>query len=438
MQKGTFDMVGETLNADVAADVYSRVTWRIVPVLFACYVIAYLDRINIGFAKLQMKSDLGFSDATYGLGAGIFFIGYFLFEVPSNLLLVRIGARKTVTRIMVVWGLTSASMAFIQGPWLFYTLRLFLGIFEAGFFPGIILYFTLWYPADRLARIIAIFSSEFAVAGVVGGPLSGWIMTDLAGHAGLRGWQWMFILEGLPATLAGLLVFAYLDDRPGEARWLTVDEKALVQRNLGVGTMGGGHGASTFRAAFRDPRIYVMAFSWFCFICGVYMISFWLPTLIRELGVSDPLRVGLLAAIPFGASVVGMILTGAHSDRVLERRWHTAVPAFLGAVALIGLVYTRSSVAASFALLTVASIGINTTVPLFWSIPASYVKGAAAAGSIALINSLGLIGGFVSPFVLGRIRTDLGSLDAGNWLVAGVLAAGGILILLAVPRTTSA
>ena len=418
-------------------DVYAKVTWRLVPLLFVCYVLSYLDRINVGFAQLQMKSDLGFSDAVYGLGAGIFFVGYFLFEVPSNLLLEKIGARKTMTRIMVIWGLVSACMAFVHAPWAFYVLRFFLGVFEAGFFPGIILYFTYWYPGAYRARIIAIFMSGIAVAGVVGGPLSGWIMNDLAGYLGLKGWQWMFILEGLPTTFLGLFILFYLDDRPDEAKWLTAEEKALIRHNLeleqaGAHSGGHGHDLKSFLSALKDPKVYVLSFAYFCFICGVYMISFWLPTLIKEMGVSNPLHVGLLAAIPYSITTVGMIAIGIHSDRTLERRWHCAIPAFVGALALIGLVYSTGNMVMSFVLLSLASLGIITTMPLFWSIPTGYLKGAAAAGGIAFINSLGLIGGFMSPFVLGWIKTSTGSLELGNWLMAGVMAVGGLVILLAV------
>lgn len=430
---------GREFRGEIAtrpADVYAKVTRRLVPLLFVCYVLSYLDRINVGFAQLQMKSDLGFSDAVYGLGAGIFFIGYFLFEVPSNLMLEKIGARKTITRIMVIWGLVSAGMAFVHAPWLFYVMRFLLGVFEAGFFPGIILYFTYWYPGAYRARIIAIFMSGIAVAGVLGGPLSGWIMNDMAGVWGLKGWQWMFILEGLPTTLLGLYVFFYLDDKPDDARWLTAEEKALIRRNLELERAGhaGGHGHDlhSFWAALKDPKVYVLSFSYFCFICGVYMISFWLPTLIKEMGVSNPLHVGLLAAIPYSVTTAGMIAIGYSSDRTLERRWHCAIPAFLGAVALIGLVYAAGNMLMSFVLLSLASLGIITTMPLFWSIPTGYLKGAAAAGGIAFINSLGLIGGFVSPFVLGWIKTSTGSLELGNWLMAGVMAAGGLVILLAV------
>lgn len=423
-------------SAATPAAVYAKVTRRLVPLLFLCYVMAYLDRINIGFAQLQMKSDLGFSDAVYGLGAGIFFVGYFLFEIPSNLLLERIGARKTITRIMVVWGLISAGMAFTHAPWLFYVLRFLLGVFEAGFFPGIILYFTYWYPGAYRTRVTAIFTSAFAVAGVVGGPLSGLIMTEMPGVLGLAGWQWMFILEGLPTTLLGLFVFAYLDDRPETARWLAPEEKALLARNLNAerldSTSASAHGLASFAAVIRDPKIYLMAFSWFCFICGVYMINFWLPTLIRDMGFTNALDIGLLAAIPYGVAMVGVIANGYHSDHALERRWHCALPAFVGALALVALIPAQGHVVLSFALLSLAAPCIFTTVPLFWSMPSAYLRGSAAAGGIALINSLGLVGGFASPFALGWIKTATGSLALGNWLIAGLLVAGGLVVLLAV------
>lgn len=415
--------------------VYAKVAWRIVPVVFFCYVLAYLDRINIGYAQLQMKSDLGFSDAVYGLGAGIFFLGYFLFEVPSNLLLVTVGARKTITRIMVIWGLTSAAMAFIQVPWMFYVLRFFLGVFEAGFFPGVILYLTFWFPGAYRGRAIALFASATAIAGLVGGPLSGWVMTDFAGYAGLKGWQWMFIIEGLPATVMGLFVFCYLDDKPDDAKWLTTGEKALIQDHLRAEQPNGdvhGHGLSALWATMRDPVIYMLAFSWFCFICGIYMISFWLPTLIKEMGVSDPLHVGLLAAIPYGVAIAGTIVIGLHSDRTLERRWHCAVPAFCTTVGLIGLVFSGGNVVLAFMFLSLAAFGTTTVVPLFWSIPTAYVKGTAAAAGIAFINTLGLVGGFLSPFVLGLIKTHTGSLDWGNWLMAGTMAVGATVLLVGV------
>lgn len=413
---------------------YTKITLRLIPLLFICYIAAYLDRINVGFAQLQMKSELGFSDAVYGLGAGIFFLGYFLFEVPSNLWLQKIGARKTITRIMVVWGLISAAMAFVHAPWLFYLLRFLLGVFEAGFFPGVILYFTFWYPGKYRGRVIALFSSAFAVAGILGGPISGWIMSDFHGFKGLSGWQWMFIIEGLPTMLLGLFVYFYLDDRPEDAAWLSEQQKELVRSDLERENIGApsSHGLGAYLSAMRDPRVYALALSWFCFICGIYMISFWLPTIIKDMGFSSPLDIGLLAAIPYGIATLGMILVGVSSDRTLERRWHCAIPAFIGAASLVALPQVQGNVVVSFILLSVGSLGIFTTVPLFWTIPTAYLKGTAAAGGIAFINSLGLIGGFVSPFVLGWIRTATGTLVIGNWLVAGVLIIGGLSLLISV------
>ena len=431
--------MSQNYTGQQAERTYSKVTLRLIPFLFVCYVVSYLDRINVGYAQLQVKGDLGFSDAVYGLGAGIFFIGYFLFEVPSNLLLERIGAKRTICRIMILWGLASACMAFVRTPMTFYIVRFTLGVFEAGFFPGIILYLTYWFPGSRRARIIAMFMSGIAIAGVIGGPLSGWIMTDFNGVGGMAGWQWMFIIEGLPACFLGLYVLFRFDDRPEDAAWLSREEKALIRHHLDLEAGGGpvphhGTGEHSLMQVLRDPRVYVLSFAYFCFICGVYVISFWLPTFIKEMGVTSALRVGLLSVIPYGITAVGMILIGRHSDRTLERRWHCAIPAFLGAVGLVAMVYTpASNMPLAIAFLSLASLGIITTMPLFWAIPTAYLKGSAAAGGIAFVNSLGLIGGFVSPFALGWIKTATGSLSWGLFAMAGVMVAGGLTLLFAVP-----
>ena len=422
-------------SAAAVSGVYTKMMWRVTPILLLCYILAYLDRINIGYAQLQMKYDLGFSDAVYGLGAGIFFVGYLLFEVPSNLLLVKVGARRTIARIMVIWGLISASMAFIHAPWMFYALRFLLGAFEAGFFPGVVLYLTYWFPGAYRGRALAVFSSATALAGLIGGPLSGWVLKEASGYAGLAGWQWMFIIEGLPTTLMGLFVFARLCDGPGEAIWLSAEEKQLVQSDLLAErrqSSGDSHGLAALWTVMRNPVIYIIAFSWFCFICGIYMLNFWLPTIIKDLGISDPLHVGLLAAIPYGISIAAMIAVVMHSDRTLERRWHCAVPAFVGALGLVGLVFTSGDIVLSFIMLSLVAIATTTTVPLLWSIPTAYVKGTSAAAGIAFINSLGLVGGFLSPFVLGWIKTSTGSLDWGNWLMAGLMAMGGVAIVVGV------
>ena len=330
----------DAAGRDEQAQVYRRVSLRLIPFLFICYVAAYLDRINIGFAQLQMKADLGFSDAVYGLGAGIFFFGYALFEVPSNLLLVRIGARKTLLRIMVLWGLTSAGMMFVTTPTQLYIARFLLGLFEAGFFPGIILYFTYWYPSGMRAKIIALFMSGMAVAGIVGGPLSGWIMNDMAGINGWAGWQWMFLIEGLPAVALGVMAWFLLEDRPGQAKWLSQREKDIIERTLQQDQrdLGPAHHGS-LAGAMRDPKIYILAFAYFTFIAGTYVITFWLPTIVKSFGVSDPLRIGMLTAIPYIIGAIGMVVLSRHSDRTRERRWHAAGAAFLGGAGLVAATF---------------------------------------------------------------------------------------------------
>lgn len=410
---------------------YRKVTLRLIPFLFICYVAAYLDRINVGFAQLQMQSALGFSDAVYGLGAGIFFAGYFLFEVPSNLLLEKIGARKTLVRIMILWGMTSASMLFITSPTVFYFLRFMLGVFEAGFFPGMIFYFTYWYPANRRARVMALFLTAVAMAGVVGGPVSGWAIARLSGVGGLAGWQWLFLMEGLPSCVLGVIAFFYLDDTPESASWLSGDEKAIIRQQLHADAASGPlFRDHSFGKAMRAPRVYAMAFSWFTFICGVYAISFWLPALIKGAGVSDPFAIGLYSMIPYGAAVVAMIVISRHSDATGERRWHTALCALIGAGGLIAIPFTGTDLKLALFVLSVGTAVIFTLQPLFWAIATDYLGGTpAAAGTIALINSLGLTGGFVSPSILGWVKTATGSLTNGLYVIAALLVVGAILTL---------
>lgn len=427
---GALDAAGR----DEQAQVYRRVSLRLIPFLFICYVAAYLDRINIGFAQLQMKADLGFSDAVYGLGAGIFFFGYALFEVPSNLLLERIGARKTLLRIMVLWGLTSAGMMFVTTPTQLYIARFLLGLFEAGFFPGIILYFTYWYPSGMRAKIIALFMSGMAVAGIVGGPLSGWIMNDMAGINGWAGWQWMFLIEGLPAVALGVMAWFLLEDRPGQAKWLSQREKDIIARTLQQDQrdLGPAHHGS-LAGAMRDPKIYILAFAYFTFIAGTYVITFWLPTIVKSFGVSDPLRIGMLTAIPYIIGAIGMVVLSKHSDRTRERRWHAAGAAFLGGAGLVAATFLSDNLALALVALSFATIGILATMPLFWAMPTAYLSGPAAAGGIALINSLGLIGGFVSPFVIGWFKTATGRVDYGLYFVTALMVLGALVLLIGVP-----
>lgn len=415
-------------------EIFSKVTRRLIPFLFICYVFAYLDRINVGIASLQMKQDIGLSDAVYGLGAGIFFLGYVLFEVPSNLLLVKIGAKLTFIRIMVAWGITSSLMFFVQTATHFYILRFLLGVFEAGFFPGVVLYLTYWYPSARRGKIIALFMSAIAVSGIIGGPLSGWIMTATHGAHGVSGWQWMFLIEGIPSVVLGLLVPRFVFDRPSEANWLTSQEKESLERILAQDRAATAGDRSGFGAALKDARLWVLAFVYFAIAAGVYVLTFWLPQIIKGLGVSDPLHIGLLTAIPFLACAFGMVLIGRHSDRHGERRWHVAICMLIGAAALVTSTFTGGSLPIALAALTVATVCIISTMPIFWTIPAAYLSGTAAAGGIAMINSIGLIGGFVSPTIIGWIKTTSGSLTNGLYVFAGVLVVGAVVLLLGVPR----
>ena len=424
-----------THSADETARIYSKVTWRLIPFLFVCYVASYLDRINIGFAQLQMKQDLDFSDAVYGLGAGIFFFGYFLFEVPSNLLLEKYGARKTLLRIMVLWGIVSACMMFVKTPMQFYVARFLLGVFEAGFFPGIVLYLTYWYPSGMRGRIIAMFMSAIAIAGIVGGPLSGWIMNELAGANGWKGWQWMFLLEGLPSVALGFLVLLILDDHPDNAKWLSTREREVLDYNLDQDKRGVDvEHHHSLGQAFRDPKIYILSLAYFTFICGVYAISFWLPTIIKSYGITDPLQIGLWTSIPYIAGGIGMVVISKHSDKTLERRWHAALSGFVGGAGLLVASFLGGNFGLALVALSIATIGILATMPLFWTIPTAYLSGTAAAGGIALINSLGLIGGFVSPFVIGYIKTATGSVNYGLYFITALLVIGGVVLLAGIPR----
>jgi D-galactonate transporter len=411
---------------------YARVSRRLLPFLFLCYVVAYLDRVNVGFAKLQMQADLQLSDTVYGLGAGIFFLGYFLFEVPANLLMLRVGARRWIARIMASWGLVSAAMMFTDSPASFYLMRFLLGVAEAGFFPGVILYLTYWYPAQRRARIVAIFMSGVAVAGVAGGPLSGWIMSHFAGQAGLAGWQWLFLLEGLPAVALGVATLACLDDGIDDARWLDDEEKALLKQELARD--GAPRGQWTLRHVFGSGRVWILALVYFLFVMGLYGVGFWLPQLIRNSGVQDVLDIGLLTAIPYGIAAAAMVIVARHSDRSGERRWHAALAAFAGAVGLVASTVYANNAPLALAALSVATAGILSTFPVFWSIPTAMLGGSAAAAGIAMINSLGNLAGFVSPYLVGAIRDATHSTANGMLLLAASLAAGGALVLACVGR----
>jgi ACS family tartrate transporter-like MFS transporter len=379
----------------------SKVRRRLLPFLFALYIVAYLDRINVGFAALQMNREIGLSQTAFGFGAGIFFLGYFIFEIPSNLILRRLGARRWIARIMVTWGLTAAAMMFVRGASSFHALRFLLGIAEAGFFPGIIYYLTFWFPQRERARAIALFMTATALAGVIAGPLSGLLLT-LHGSGGLSGWQWMFLLEGIPAIAMGIVVWRYLPDHPGEAQWLTPLERdalvAIIEAD--TGSRSSAH-ADLFRA-MRSARVWLLTLFYFLFAFGLYGISFWLPQILKGFGTMSVVAVGFASAIPFAAAAVAMVLVGRSSDRMRERRVHLALCALAGAAGFFAAAYARSPIL-ELACITLAAAATSSCVGPFWAIPAGFLTEAAAAGGIALINSVGNLGGFAGPYVAGFI-----------------------------------
>ncbi|CAE6740676.1 MFS transporter [Paraburkholderia haematera] len=415
---------------------YRKVSMRIIPFLFLCYVVSFLDRINIGFAQLQMKHDLGFSDAMYGLGAAVFYIGYVLCEVPSNMLLARFGARRTFTRIMLLWGIASVGMMLVSKPAHFYVLRFMLGVFEAGFFPGIVLYLTYWYPARRRAAVLSIFFAGVAVAGVLGGLVSGWIMRDMGGVMGLFGWQWMFVIEGAPAIVLGLLAAFYLVDGPQHATWLNAAEKAqlIAQRDEDRRVSSDAHSSRSVMQSLRNPRVYLFAFIYFSLTCASLTLNFWMPLMIRDFGVHDVLAISLYTVIPNAVGAVGLILIARHSDRRGERRRHFAVCTIGGGIALSLLTLHLSSFPAMLAILSLAAVLIFAALPIFWTVPSGYLSGTAAAAGIALISSIGITSGIVSPWVIGLIKTHTGSMDNALYLLAALLFVSGVALLVGVPK----
>ncbi|WP_176055001.1 MFS transporter [Paraburkholderia caribensis] len=420
-------------GSECSSRLYRRLDRRLLPFLLICYLFACLDRNNVGLAKLQMQTDLGFSDLQYGIGAGIFFVGYALCEVPSNLLLARTGARKAISRILVLWGLTSAAMALAHDVSTFYALRFLLGVFEAGFTPGILFYLTFWYPESRMANAIAAVMIGGPLAGVAAGPVSMWVMTTFAGAIGLDGWRWMFLLEGLPCVVLGLAARALLVDRPAQAIWLTANDKHQLAADVPQ-PQATQH---NFARVASDPRVYLMAAAYFCIICGIYFVNFWLPELLRLNGVIDPVRLGVYSSIPFVMATLGMLVVGRSSDRSNERRWHSAIPAFVSALSLAFTAWTASGLGIVLVSISIATASMWMAYTVFWAIPPAYLKGAAAAGGIALINTIGVIGGFLSPIAIGWLRTTSADLRSGLWLIVGVMGAGAVL-LAAIRKRSSA
>ena len=415
------------------ARTYRKVDVRIVPFLFFCYILAYLDRVNVGFAKLQMLQDLSLGDAAFATGAGIFFIGYFFFEVPSNVLLKKFGARMWIARIMISWGVISGCMIFVKGEWSFYAMRFLLGLAEAGFFPGVIYYLTLWYPSSLRSTRTAWFVSAIAVSGVVGNPISGWIMDVLSGAMKLAGWQWLFLSEGIPSILVGGLVIFYLDSSIAEAKWLTPEEKALLARNLEAEDK---HKTDhKLVDAFTSGKVWVLCAIYFTLMIGLYGIAFWLPTIVKAFGLKGYLRVGLITAIPYGVAVIGMILLSNHSDKTGERRLHYVANVVAGAVGLVLSGVFASNPVLAIIFLSLGTLGVIGSMPLFWPLPSAFLAGTAAAAGIGIVNSVGNLGGYVGPNIPVWARHFSSDSSAALYIIAGILMVGAILTFLFIPRT---
>jgi D-galactonate transporter len=416
------------VDTAVRKSAYRKIAFRLMPFLMLCYFCAYLDRVNVGFAKLQMMSDLQFSEAVYGLGAGIFFIGYFLCEVPSNIVLHKVGARRWIARIMITWGILSGCFAFVQTEWQFYALRFLLGVAEAGLAPGLLLYLTYWFPSYRRARMTVLWFIAIPISGMIGGPLSGLIMDRMSGVHGWFGWQWMFLIEAIPTVVVGLLVLAVLKDSVQDANWLTQDEKNLVKQELAQDNQHKeGHGS--VKEFVADKRLWLLAGIYFCVVMGQYAITFWLPTLIRNSGISDNWHIGLLTSLPYMCAIVVMLLAGRSGDHFQERRWHLIIPMCAGAIALTLATLLASNLTLSLICLCIAASGVLTASSLFWMLPTNFLGGVSAAAGIAAVNSFANLAGFCSPYLIGWVTTNTGSNAIGMFLITAVLIFGASLVL---------
>ena len=411
---------------ELAAVTLRKVTWRLIPFLFVLYVIAWLDRVNVGFAGLEMNTDLGFSSTVFGFGSGIFFLGYCLFEIPSNIILERVGARLWISRIMVTWGLVSAGLMFVRTPAAFYLLRFLLGVAEAGFFPGVIYYLSLWYPAAHRARAIAVFMTAVPVTGLIGGPLSGALL-ELNGLHGLAGWQWLFLLEGLPAVILGASVLFYLKDRPETTHWLTPAERDWLVETLAAERQAGAL-RPNIRVALTDTTVWRLGIIFLLVAAGFYGYSFWAPLIIKSLTGLSNFKIGLVLGAISAVTIVGMLLNGYHSDRTGERPRHIALPLLLMALGLVGCALVRQPVLA-IAALALIPLGHCASYGPFWSMPTQFFTGAAAAAGIALITMIANIGSFAGPTLIGILKTRTGTHTTAFLLLGGLAVVAAFLAL---------
>lgn len=418
---------------DVLSAAYAKAAWRLLPLLLVIYGLGYIDRTNVSYAQLAMKEKLGFTDAIYGLGAGIFFIGYVVFEIPSNLLLARLGARPVIAACLASWGAASTACAVVSSPLQFYVARFVVGACEAGLFPGFILYLAYWFPARRRGQATALMLVSMVTASMIAGPISGWILQTWDGDLGLSNWQWLFVLEGLPSLLFSVAALWVMPNRPAEAAWLTAAEKDAVTHDLAEDERAkAGSDVSTAKALL-DPKIYILSFCLFTVLGGYYAVTFWLPTIIQSAGVTSMLDVGLYAVIPNAVAAVAMIVVGRHSDSAMERRWHFAVPLLLAAAGLAFAATQSPSLPLALAALSLALAGVMSAFPTFWAIPTAYLSGTTAVVGVAVINSIGAFAGFVSPYVVGLIKQATGSLTYAFLPFVALMIAGAVAMLWLVP-----
>jgi D-galactonate transporter len=411
-----------------------KVTLRLLPFLGLLYLVNYLDRVNVGFAALTMNADLGLSAAAYGLGAGLFFIGYFLFEVPSNIILHRVGARVWIARIMVTWGLTASATAFIQGEISFYVVRVLLGVAEAGFFPGIILYLTYWFPRRQRARIVALFFLAVPLSSVIGSPLSTLLIQHGNAMLGFdAGWRFMFFVEGIPAVLLGVLVLALLPSRPRHATWLTNHESSALERYITAEDAREVGREMSTRAALTHPRVIALSVIYFGIVYGLYVLAFFLPQVIKGFQMQFQVRlslveIGLITAVPYAFASVAMVLWARHSDHTGERAGHVATAAFIGAAGIAAALYMNSPLL-TMVCITVCAVGVYAAIPVFWQLPNVFLTGVGAAAGIGLINSFGNLSGFLGPYLTGWLEDLSGSFRTGLWVVTGFMVLAGIIAL---------
>lgn len=414
-------------SSNLETQVVAKLTWRLMPFLFLLYIVAYLDRINVGFAALQMQQELNFNDAVYGLGAGMFFAGYFFFQVPSNLALQRIGARRWIATLMITWGLISAAMALTRTPRSFYVLRFLLGSAEAGFFPGVILYLKTWFPAAARARTVARFMTASPLSGVIGGPISG-LLLSLHGKGALSGWQWLFLIEGLPAVLLGMSVLWFLTNRPQDAKWLTLSQRDWLLQTLRNEEQAAEFSSSHPYTVLFSGRVWILSLIYFGLNTVSYGISLWLPNLIKNASSANNLTIGLLSAVPYLCAAIAMVFVGLHSDKTGERRWHLAMSAFVGSAGMAAAAYSGSTAVLVIAI-CVAAMGVQSMVGPFWAIPTTLLGRSTAAVGIAVINSIGNLGGGFGSSIIGVIRRATGSYRGGLIVLAATLAIAGSLAL---------